>query len=293
VTGTADGPILVSSPEEAQRLLQESVEKPHEGRVFDYYAGGNENYAVDRLFAEKQITLLPSIPWAARQDRKFIGRAVQHMAAKGISQFVDFGSGLPTEGNVHRIAEQYCAEKPRVVYVDHDPVAAAHAYLILEKTEKLDRNRVIQADIMDSGPLWSALLDTGLVDPNKPLGMLFIAVWHFVHDDRNPLAAMDYYRRNVAPGSLVAVTHAAVEGMPEETMQKLRSVLADYDSTTSQAYIRNRAEIRAFFGDWDVLDPPGICWIPEWTSDLVEPESMTGEMEPYRALMAGGVAEKP
>ena len=118
----ADGPVLAMSREEANSLLAKSTDQAHEGRVYDYYLGGSSNYAVDRLFARKQIERVPDLPWAARQNRKFLTRVVQHMIDLGIRQFVDMGSGLPTEGNVHEIAEEHAPGECRVVYVDHDAV---------------------------------------------------------------------------------------------------------------------------------------------------------------------------
>ena len=168
--GLPSGPVTAMEPAQAQELLDSSLSRPHEGRVYDYYLGGAANWAVDRAFAEKEIDKVPDVPWAARQNRRFLGRAVSHMVSSGIRQFVDIGSGLPTEGNVHEVVDREVGtEDAHVVYIDHDQVATAHAQLLLERAGKLHRHRPITGDLLDSEQLWKAVLSTGLIDPSLTL----------------------------------------------------------------------------------------------------------------------------
>jgi O-methyltransferase involved in polyketide biosynthesis len=288
-----NGPVLAMSKEVADRLLRESTSKVHEGRAYDFYLGGNSNYAADREFAQQQIARLPDIPWAARQNRRFLGRTIQHMINQGIRQFVDIGSGLPTEGNVHQVAERFAPGECRVVYVDHDPVASAHGYLLLERSGQLARNRPINGDLLDHKRLWRTIMDTGLIDPAQPVGLLLVAVLHFVPDEQNPHTSVAFYRDQVASGSHLAISHASVDGMPQAAIDALLSVLKNYDRATSSAHARTRAQVKEFFGDWTLTEPPGIVWTPEWTVEGVTEDSIVGDIDAYRSQIIGGVARKP
>jgi O-methyltransferase involved in polyketide biosynthesis len=288
-----DGPVLAMSREDAERLLADSTSKPHEGRVYDFYLGGNSNYATDRAFAAKTIAKVPDIPWGARQNRKFLARAVQHMIGQGIRQFIDMGSGLPTEGNVHQIVRQYTQDECHVVYVDHDPVASAHAYLLLEDTERLEHNRPINGDLLDYDRLWDAIEDTELIDPQQPVGLLLLAVLHFTPDEVNPQRAVAFYRDRLASGSHLAISHASTDGMSQEAREALMAAVKDYDRATSSANTRTRAEMLEFFGDWPLVEPPGLVWTPEWTTDKVEQESIVGDMDPTRSQLIAALARKP
>ncbi|QWF82680.1 SAM-dependent methyltransferase [Amycolatopsis sp. CA-230715] len=290
---TLDGPVPTLSKEVADRLLAESTTKVHEGRVYDYCLGGNSNYAVDRAFAQEQIAQLPDIPWAARQNRRFLRRAVQHMINNGIRQFVDIGSGLPTEGNVHQLAEQYAPGECRVVYIDHDPVASAHGYLLLQRAGQLGRNRPINGDVLDHLRLWQAILDTGLIDTAQPVGLLLVALLHFIGDDAAAHESVAYYRDKVPSGSQLAISHASIDGMPQAAIDALLAVLKNYKRATSSAHARTRAQMEGFFGDWSLVKPPGIVWTPEWIPDDVEEDSIVGDVEPYRSQAIAGVATKP
>ncbi|WP_344430247.1 SAM-dependent methyltransferase [Amycolatopsis minnesotensis] len=290
---TLDGPVPTLSKEVADRLLAESTSKVHEGRAYDYYLGGNSNYAVDRAFAQEQIARLPDIPWAARQNRRFLRRAVQHMINQGIRQFVDIGSGLPTEGNVHQLAEQYAPGECRVVYIDHDPVASAHGYLLLQAGGQLARNRPINGDVLDHRRLWQAILDTGLIDLDRPVGLLLVALLHFVADDALANESVAYYRDKVPPGSQLAISHASVDGMPQAAIEALQAVLKNYKRATSSAHARDRAQVKEFFGDWTLLDPPGIAWTPDWSPEGLEEDSIVGDVESYRSQVIAGLATKP
>jgi O-methyltransferase involved in polyketide biosynthesis len=288
-----NGPVLAMSKEVAAQLLEDSTSKAHEGRAYDYYLGGNSNFAADRLFAQQQIARVPDLPWAARQNRRFLGRAIQHMINQGIRQFVDIGSGLPTEGNVHQVAERYTADPCRVVYIDHDPVASAHGYLLLEGAGELEHNQPINGDLLDYEQLWNAVLDTELIDPTQPVGLLLVAVLHFLPDERNPHEAVGFFRDQVVSGSHLAISHASVDGMPQEAIDALLAVLKDYDRATSPARSRSRAQVREFFGDWSLIEPPGIVWTPEWTVPGITVDSIVGDMDAYRSQIVAGVARKP
>lgn len=303
-------PIIVMPDERVNALFRASLDKPNEGRIWNYFAGGDAHYAVDREFADRQIARLPSFPWAARKGAQFVFQAVRHMALTGITQIVDLGAGLPTESSSHNVLELFTDDACHVVYVDHDPMAAAHTYLTLEERGKADTHKVIQADIENHVELWDTILSTGVIDPSKPIGLLAASVWHFVADDK-PLRSMQFYRDAVVPGSQLALSHANPEGLSKETKEALEASVGDTADITSQAYLRSRADILTFFGDWDLLEPPqrqpepdapvetvpagfpGLDWIPNWTSPLDKRPAPRGSIDPSRAFSVGGLAVKP
>jgi O-methyltransferase involved in polyketide biosynthesis len=285
----ADRPVLVGSQIEAQRIFQASISKPHVGRIYDYYLGGKHNYAVDREFAKQQITAIPDIPRAAQENRGFLQRAVRLMMAQGIRQFVDFGSGLPTQGNVHEVAAG-C----RVAYVDQDPVASAHSFLVLSDAAELSRALPINGDLLLYDSLWDVAVSE-LIDPSQPVGLLMMAVLHCLPDDQNPHEAVEFYKDKAPTGSYLAISHASTEGMPAEAKESLARVLKNYDQTTTRAVGRSRAEVAEFFRGWELLNPPGIVWTPQWHAPEAEPDTSadTADDEPWRSQAVAGVARKP
>lgn len=292
--GLPSGPVTAMEPAQAQELLDSSLSRPHEGRVYDYYLGGAANWAVDRAFAEKEIDKVPDVPWAARQNRRFLGRAVSHMVSSGIRQFVDIGSGLPTEGNVHEVVDREVGtEDAHVVYIDHDQVATAHAQLLLERAGKLHRHRPITGDLLDSEQLWKAVLSTGLIDPTRPVGLLMVAVLHFVPDDDVAHRAVSFWRNHVCSGSFLAISHVAV-GPSHKNVDTLKSAMEDYkEQTTAPVVSRNREELAEFFDDWRIITPPGIVWTADWRIDGAEPETLTPERNSSRSMILAGVGVKP
>ncbi|HET6504105.1 MAG TPA: SAM-dependent methyltransferase [Amycolatopsis sp.] len=277
---------------ELEALLNESLTKPAAGRVYDYYLGGNSNWAIDREFAQEQISQWPDTPWLIRQNRKFLVRAVRYLMRQGIRQFVDIGSGLPTEGNVHEIAEEVAPGEARVVYIDHDPVVHAHSTLLLERNGEPSRHRSLLADLLDHERLWGGVLDTGVIDPEQPLALLMVAVVHLIPDTRRPQDSLAYYRSALAPGSFLALSHGTAEGLDEGDWSQLEKVLDNYDQkATNPLLTRSRQEILDMFGGWELM-PPGLVWTPEWT-DEPRSEEFPGDPEPARSRILAGVARKP
>jgi len=152
-------------PEDNDERLDISLNKPSSGRIYDYLLGGTHNYAIDRAFAEEQLKVTPDMRDGARLNRAFLGRAVRYAVERGIRQFVDIGSGLPTAGNVHEVADDAAPGECRVVYIDNEPVARAHAEILLENTADPRRHTAIDADFNEPAGLWQQVEDTGLIDP--------------------------------------------------------------------------------------------------------------------------------
>ena len=234
------------------------MEHPSIARVYDYYLGGSHNFAVDRQIARQTIELWPELPLVMHANRAFLRRSVRYLVRQGITQFLDIGSGIPTEGNVHEIA-QAAAPKTRVVYVDIDPVAVAHSRAILTGNKHAD---VVQADLRDVAAILDDPRTRRLIDPTQPIGVLMVAILHFVPDDAGPANIVAQYRNMMAPGSYLVVSHASHGGQPElfEPATEL------YRRTTAPLTRRSRLEIEALLEGFDLV-PPGVVFLPLWHPD--------------------------
>ena len=277
-----------SSSEKTDRLLTGSLAKPSVARIYDYILGGTHNYAIDREFAEKQLAVMPDMREAMLANRAFLGRAVRYAVQQGIRQFVDIGSGLPSAGQVHQIADEEAPGECRVVYVDYEPIAHAHAEILLDADADPQRHRAVCADYLEYEDLWDQVLATGVINPDEPACLLVVALLHFMQPDQQPEQAMAYYRDQLARDSLLVLSH----GCDELDDESIQSVVSNYKSTTNAAYLRSRAEFSEFFGDFGLVDP-GLAWVPEW-----RPDSGDASIEEFwdgnaaRSRLLGGVARK-
>jgi O-methyltransferase involved in polyketide biosynthesis len=275
---------------EFKALVDSSTSKASEARVYDYWLGGACNWAVDRDFGDAAIARYPDMPMIAQENRKFLYRAVSHLLRQGIRQFVDIGSGVPTAGNVHQIAERERPGEARVVYIDHDPIAHAHATILLDEEGVPDRHRALCADLLDYESLWRQVLDTGVINPDEPIGLLIVAVLHFVKPDKLPEQAVAFYRDQLPSGSYLVLSHGSGDGLSQEQLAAAEKVRASYEKdATSAGVFRTREEIEGFFGGWPIIEP-GITWTATW-SDGVIPADYAGD--PKRAFILAGVAKKP
>jgi SAM-dependent methyltransferase len=250
-------------------------------RVYDYWLGGSHNFLADQDLARAISAMVPNMREGARANRAFLGRAVRFLAAAGITQFVDVGSGIPTEGNVHEIAQQ-AAPGARVVYADIDPVAVAHSQAILAGNPDAG---VVQADLRQPERILAAPATRNLIDFGRPVGLLLVMVLHFLAEDDRPWQVVARLRDALAPGSYLVVGHLTHESRPELA----EAVETVYNrSVTTDVHMRSRAEILRFFDGFDLLDP-GLVFIPDWRPDS-SPE-VPGD--PSRFWILGGVGRKP
>jgi hypothetical protein len=248
--------------------LADSVDKPSAARIYDYFIGGEHNFAIDRQFAEGLRSRIPRIGEYARECRLFMGRAVDYAARHGYTQFVDIGSGLPTAGSVHEIADAIRpARDSHVVYIDNEPIAFAHAELLLDDLADASRHRAVYADMLDPHNLWQQVGDTGVLDPTQPIVLLVSAVLHFIKDEANPDGALEFYRRMLPTGSLLVLSQMSDENPAnEDEAAALRQLEEFYEKTTNPGQLRTRTEFGRFFGDFELVDP-GLVWAPDWHPD--------------------------
>lgn len=257
------------------------IDKPSAARLYDFLLAGGYNFETDRVLARKLVQAMPNAPKMARLNREFLRRAVSFMVGDGIRQFLDLGSGIPTVGNVHEVAKAI-APDCRVVYVDRDEVAVAHAQLILENEPYVD---VVRADLTRPDEVLDAPPVHQLLDFDQPVGMLLVAVLHFVFPEQDPAGAIRRYRDVLAPGSLLAVSHVTGDLVPPDEMAATVDVMK---RSRDPIYPRTRTEIVDLFDGFDLLEPgavPTALWRPEMAVDPT--------LDPADAGLLAGVGRVP
>ncbi|MEO3824423.1 SAM-dependent methyltransferase [Actinomadura sp. B10D3] len=254
-------------------------QRPSVARVYDFLLGGDHNFASDRDLATGLLRVEPQARELAHANRAFLRRAVRTLAGAGVSQFIDIGSGIPTQGNVHEVAQDGNPDA-RVVYVDNDDVAVAHSRSILAGNE---RAAVIQADMRDPGAILADPKLKGLIDLSEPVAFLLVAALHLIKHEEDPAGIVATLRDAAAPGSHLVISHLTDEAQPGKTA----AIGKLYNRATSPAVPRSHAEILRFFDGWDLLDP-GLVYVPLWRPD--EGEAVR---DPERFLVFGGVGRRP
>ncbi|MFD1661511.1 SAM-dependent methyltransferase [Streptomyces caeni] len=259
-------------PAWAPRNIDISV--PSVSRMYDFYLGGSHNFEVDREAARQAMEFMPGLPKIMQANRAFMRRAVRFAAGEGITQFLDIGSGIPTFGNVHEVAR---GARPgaRVVYVDHDPVAVAHSQAVLEGDEDAD---VVAADLLMPQDILASPQVERLIDLNRPVALLLVAILHFVEDADDPYGAVAELRDALAPGSLLVLTHASYEGVPL-AQEQAEGAVDVYKNIRNPLIMRSREEIARFFEGYDMVEPglvPMPIWRPDTAPEDEDPYSFSG-----------------
>lgn len=255
------------------------IEKPNAARVYDYLLGGACNFEPDRVFAEQLLTTIPEAEGAARQNRAFLRRAVLFCLEQGVRQFLDIGSGIPTIGNVHEIAQR-AAPDCQVVYVDNEPIAVTHSSLLLEGNDTAD---IVEADLLDVDAVLGSASVRRLLDFDQPIAVLMAAVLHFVPDSANPGQAIARYIDAMASGSYLVLSHAA-----RVETQRSQDGWRMYDKSTTPGNGRTRDEVAAFLTGMELAEP-GVVWAPLWRPD----PHMDPPRHPELSMVYATVARKP
>jgi hypothetical protein len=261
----ADGSGVVRAPaaEIPADWVPEGVDlaTPSVARAYDYALGGAHSFAVDREFFRAMEAVIPEARMMFRANRAFMHRAVRFMVQSGIRQFLDLGSGIPTVGNVHEIAQRYAAES-RVVYVDLDPVAAAHSRLILAGN---DRAAAIEEDARNLDAILEHPDTRRLLDFDQPMGLILAAILHAIPADAEAYGLVERLRQRVAPGSYVAISHATRDSRPAEALAAVEVT----KRTSTPGQLRSRADVLRFFEGFEIVEP-GLVWTPQWRPERVE-----------------------
>lgn len=260
--------------------------RPHPARVYDYLLGGKDNFPADREAAAAGLKANPNSRIPPRENRAFLRRAVAYLAREaGIAQFLDIGTGIPTSPNVHEIA-QGINPSARIVYVDNDPIVLAHARALLTSGPD-GRTAYIHADITDPGKILSSpeLLET--LDLSQPVGLLLIAVLHFVADEDDPAGLVAKLLASLPSGSYLVLSHLTGDFDP----QAWEGVAAVYRRSGVVMQVRSKPTIEGFFAGLELVDP-GVVSLPRWRPD---PDVAEAGVQPSDAAVSvyGGIARKP
>ncbi len=252
------------------------IERPSPARVYDYFLGGFHNFAPDRALAEQFIAAAPDTRLMVHANREFLRRAVRFLVDAGVRQFLDLGSGIPSVGNVHEIAQR-ADPYARVIYVDIDPVAVAHSEAILAGN---DRVGVIQADLRDASTVLSDPRLRALFDLSEPTAVLLVSVLHFIADDDDPAGVISAYTDALGGGGYLVISHLTSEVVPGQMAAGARLS----HRAAMPAAPRTRAGIAALFDGLTLIDP-GLVWAPRW-----RPEPGDDIIDPQRSSFLAGVA---
>jgi hypothetical protein len=243
---------------------QIDTSRPHPARIYDYLLGGWDNYEVDREAGERVVSLAPDARVSVRANRDFLRRAVRTVVEAGIRQIIDIGTGIPTSPNTHEVALA-AAPDTRIVYVDNDPIVAAHADAKLTNTPN---TAFVLADVRDPRRILDNPAVRETIDFDQPVAILLVAVLHFVEDKEDPAGIVAALSEPLVPGSHLVLSHGTLDFHAEGTGDA-REV---YQDATATLNIRDYDEILAFFDGYDLLDP-GLVQVPLWRPDSPLPDA--------------------
>ena len=248
-------------------------------RAYDYYLGGAHNFAVDRELAQKVLRRVPDMKDMAVANRAFLRRAVHYCVDQGIRQFLDIGSGIPTAGNVHEIAQE-AAPESRVVYVDNEPVAVSHSTTILEDNENAT---VVRGDLEDADSILQHPETRRMLDFDQPVALMMVALFHFVPESAAPRELVRTFHEQLASGSYLCLSHFTGDPYPDAA----NSLVELYKDSSNPVVARSWQEVADLMADFELVEP-GVSYVPEWHPD--SPEDVGPD--PARSIVYGAVGRK-
>lgn len=258
------------------------LDKPNPARIYDYLLGGYHNFEQDRAVAEQMVQIYPDLFLTAQVNRSFLRRAVTYLLGQGIDQFLDIGSGIPTMGNVHEVA-QAANPQARVVYVDVEPVAVAHGRTMLAGNE---RAVAIRADVREPEAILAHPEVERLLDFERPVGLLMVALLHYVIDDAVAYRSVERLRRALSPGSYMALAHTTPITSAEES--EMQEEMIEAFRSASDTKPRTTRQLEPLFGSWALVEP-GLVLTPLWRPDGPDDVFIN---EPERGFTLAGMARK-
>ncbi|MGH3166196.1 MAG: SAM-dependent methyltransferase [Trebonia sp.] len=252
----------------------------HHARVYNYWLGGNDNFAADRAYGDALTAVYPATATTARENRAFLGRAVRFLAGEaGLSQFLDIGTGIPAPGSTHEVAQQARPDS-RIVYVDNDPVVLAHARALLTGSQP-GTTDYLDADLRDPRLILRQAAQT--LDLGKPVGLLLLSVLHAIGDADNPHQVVATLMDALPSGSYLALSHGTTDNVGREIDAKVMELTRQMSH--HQYRSRSKEEIAEFFGGLELVEP-GLVQAREWRP--APQDKTSGDL-----VLWAGVARKP
>jgi S-adenosyl methyltransferase len=260
----------------SQDLPKIDISAPNAARMYDYYLGGAHNFEPDRVLAGQVAQVAPWVRDVARINRAWLCRVLEFLTSQGIRQFLDLGSGVPTVGNVHEIAQR-ADPAARVVYVDNEPVAVHHSTELLKAN---DNAAIVWADVRDPRAILASPEVARLIDFTEPVGLLIVGLLLFIEDD--PTGLVRTYREACPPGSYLAISTMSQDEADPATREQLAGLLSLYESAGERVTPRTKETIESWFAGTSLIEP-GLTLLDEWRPDRKRSDS------PARLLGYGGV----
>ncbi|MFC7484258.1 SAM-dependent methyltransferase [Luedemannella flava] len=256
------------------------VSVAHPARRYDYWLGGKDNFPADRASGDQIAAAFPTIRLAVIENRAFLRRAVTYLAREaGIRQFLDIGTGIPTANNTHQVA-QSIAPTSRIVYVDNDPIVLVHARALLTSSDE-GATAYIDADLRDPDKILQAPELTATLDLSQPVGLMLVAVMHFILDEDNPYDLVGQLVSAMPSGSYLTVTQATNDYLPPE---KIKEINAVGQRTRVPARMRSKEEFARFFDGLEFVEP-GIVSVADWRAENEpQPRPTAAEVSGYGAV---------
>jgi hypothetical protein len=260
------------------------VDRPSSARIYDYFLGGAHNFEVDRLAASELAKVHPAIGLGMRANRSYLRRAVTYLAQSGVDQFLDLGSGIPTVGNVHEIAQRV-NPTARIAYVDIEPIAVTHSNTILADD---DLAIAIRADLRDPHQVLTDPDVTSLLDLSRPVGLIMAGVLQYVSDDDDPAGMIRGYVDRLASGSYVAMSHPSTDELTSERAAGANAASNMYARTETPFHYRTKDEFEEFFAGLELVEP-GVVHMWDWRPEA----GADGDELDGRVTGFAGVGRKP
>ena len=279
-----DRPLVPKSPSVKARLDKVDVDRPSSARIYDYFLGGAHNFEVDREAAQALQRAHPAIGLGMRANRSYLRRAVSYLTSKGIDQFLDLGSGIPTVGNVHEIAQRGNPDA-HVVYVDLEPIAVTHSNTILAGNE---RATAIHADLRRPDEVLEHPDTKAMLDLERPIALFAVGVLQYVSDADDPAGIIAGYTERLAPGSYLAMSHPSQDDLTSERRAGTATVGTVYNRTDTPFTYRTKAQFEALFTGLELVEP-GVVHMWSWHADSDSEEDELGG----RLTGFAGVARVP
>ncbi|RDI61283.1 SAM-dependent methyltransferase [Nocardia pseudobrasiliensis] len=259
----------------------------HEARVYDYWLGGRDNYPADRALGDAIAAHVPAIREMARANRAFLGRAVRYVIQDlGINQFLDIGTGIPTAGNTHEVAQQI-DPAARIVYVDNDPIVLAHARALMASTRE-GRTAFIHADLHDPEAILAEPVLAETLDLDRPVALMLVAVLMYFRDEDDPHGIVTRLLKALPPGSCLVITHPTADFDPRAMM----NVVLASERAGITFYPRSHAETESLFGGTEIIEP-GVVPVITWRPELADDSATAAPADPKSAWYWAGVGRKP
>ncbi len=256
-----DGPLTGDDFDGVESWLPPEIDTsvPHPARRYDYWLGGKDNFAADRQSGDAIEAAFPTIRLAVLENRRFLGRAVGFLARDaGVDQFLDIGTGIPSAGNTHEVAQRF-NPSARVVYVDNDPIVLAHARALLTSTSPAGVTAYIDADLRDPDSILGDPALTSTLDLSRPVALMFVSVLHFLGADDDPYATVGRLLDALPAGSHLVISHGTFDYMTPE-------VAAIARASDPLLHPRSLEEVARFFDGLDLI-PPGLVPSSEWHAE--------------------------